>query len=349
MSQSSDLLYHQLRIASISEGPVGFKTFTFSGDHGLTYKSGQYLTIVHNHQEASDIRRSYSICSCPDINEPLTIGVKRIDNGMLSRNLNDNSHIGDLLLTTGIGGMFTLPQDTRDYNTVVFFAAGSGITPVISLIKSVLHSQPHLHAVLIYSNHSEATTIFYRELMELQVQFASRFQIEFLFSRIADLHRARLNRDLLLQILNTYASDKEHTLFFVCGPQAYMRMIIYTLNEQLYPPNCYRKEDFIPIKPSQRITPPDQTTRRVRIFLKGAELQFPVEFPDPITVAAKKSNIQLPYSCETGKCGSCVAKCVEGKVWMSDNEVLMDEDLKQGLVLTCVGHPNGGDITLIID
>ena len=133
-----DSLYKTLRIHSIHEEINGFKTFTFEEGHGINYKSGQYITFVQQ-VAGKEVRRSYSITSSPQLNEPLTIGVKRVENGLFSRQLIDHAKPGDEWITTGAGGLFVLPDDVRNYHQVFFLAAGSGITPIFSLIKTVLH------------------------------------------------------------------------------------------------------------------------------------------------------------------------------------------------------------------
>jgi len=343
-------LYKTIRIAGINEEIKDFKTFAFADDNNIAYKPGQYVTLVY-HSHNVETRRSYSITSSPALNEPLSIGVKRIENGLLSRKLVDTAVIGDELITIGSGGLFILPDDIQNYKQIIFFAAGSGITPVYSLIKTALHVHPHLSLVLIYSNASPEKTIFLHQLKHLQKTFAFRFHIEFLFSNILELSRARLHRELLLEFLAGYSvPDSKEILFYICGPESYMRMCTYTLREHDVPKDNIKREDFaINAVRKRDASPPDKNTHNVFIQFNGQEIDVAVNYPDAILQSAKKQGIVLPYSCEAGRCGSCVAKCVKGKVWHSYNEVLTEKELQQGLVLTCVGHPVGGDVELRID
>lgn len=340
--------YKTLTIDNIREETRNFKVFTFVNDHDLEYQAGQFLTLV-SHSGSSEIRRSYSITSSPVLKEPLSIAVKRIDNGIFSRNLVDHARKGDRLLTTGVGGFFRLPENTNSYTGIFFFAAGSGIAPVLSLLKTVLYLKPEISIFLIYSNESVATTAFYHELKDLEKKFPHRLRIDFLYSSESDLKRARLNRELLLEFLTIDQSDREKTIFYTCGPEAYMRMIIFLLIEEGFPKENIRKEDFNPgnKKPGARL-PPDRNTYMVHLEFNGSHYDFPVRYPDSILQAAKKIKLNLPYSCETGKCGSCAALCKSGKVWLSYNEVLTDKELMQGLTLTCTGHPQQGDVLLEI-
>jgi ring-1,2-phenylacetyl-CoA epoxidase subunit PaaE len=339
--------YKSIIISKVREVVSGFKTFVFEDGHGIGWKAGQYLTLVRQ-EGGEEIRRSYSIIASPELGEPLEIGVKRVENGVFSRRLVDEARPGDRLLTTGTGGLFTLPDDLSGFSQVFFFAAGSGITPVFSLLKSLLHAHASTRAVLVFSNPSPEKTIFYEELKQLEQQFPGRFLPLFLFSNSPNLRYARLYREHLLELLDEHnALPPAQCLFYVCGPEAYMRMCIYTLREQGVPQENIKRENFIihNARPP-KAEPPDKNAYTITIRSQGASFQFTSAYPDTILSAAKKSGIVLPYSCEAGRCGNCVARCLHGRVWMSYNEVLTPRDLQSGLVLTCVGYPVGGNVEL---
>ena len=341
--------YKTIRIKEIREEIKNFKTFVFEEGHSINYKAGQYITLVQKIR-GEEIRRSYSICSSPELGEPLTIGVKRVENGLFSRQLVDHAKPGDEWTTTGAGGLFVLPGDIESYQQVFFLAAGSGITPVYSLIKTALYSHPHLSAVLIYSNASPDKTIFFDALKKLSDEFGEQFIAEFLYSNNPQLEKARLYRELLLELTEKLGvSEKAKTLFYICGPEAYMRMCIFTLQAIGIPKNNIKRENFIIHNVAQKlILPPDKAAHNVHISFGEKNYDLIVMYPDSILKTAKKKGIQLPYSCEVGRCGNCVAKCIKGTVWHSYNEVLTDKELEQGLVLTCVGHPVGGDVELTL-
>ena len=335
----------ELRVAHVREEIPGFKTIAFE-PNDIAYKPGQYLTFVHKTTH-DEIRRSYSITSTPVLNEPLAIGVKRIPNGAFSRLLVDRIKAGDALVTTGAAGFFTLPDEIERYDTLFFFAAGSGITPIYSLLKTALHLHPRLSVVLVYSSHSKQHCIFYNALVELQLQFSDRFQIEFLFSDNPVLANAHLHPELLIQFLKTYTQTTlDNTLHFICGPTNYMRMCWYVLQNEGVPAANLRKESFNSDRIVTKALPPDVLSHNVVIHQGVSTHQVGAQYPDTILKAAKKAGVALPFSCEVGRCGSCAAKCVEGKVWMSYSEVLTEKELAEGLVLTCVGYPVGGDVVL---
>ena len=246
--------------------------------------------------------------------------------------------------------VFLYSLKTLNYKQVFFFAAGSGITPIYSLLKTALHLYPHLSIILIDSNTSPATTIFLEDLLKLKNQYPDQFQLKFLFSIAPELIKARLHRELLIELLNLYAiADHSSILFYICGPLSYMRMCTYVLQELHVPTDNIKKENFIIDQPRPlQVLPVDKETHNALMHLEGNNYSIPVHYPDSILQSAKKNGIALPYSCETGRCGSCVARCIKGRVWLSYNEVLTDKELAKGLTLTCVGHPVGGDVELMI-
>ena len=142
--------------------------------------------------------------------------------------------------------------------------------------------------------------------------------------------------------------DKLH-LFYICGPLNYMRLCLFTLQEAGVPREQIRREDFAPVrvKPNDAGVP-DQKARNVQVQYMGKEYSFVSRYPQTLLKAAREAGIFLPYSCESGICGNCVARCVRGEVWHAANEVLTPHDLKAGFVLTCTGYPVHGDVTLTI-
>ena len=342
-------LYKPLRIQFIKEEIRDFKVFVFENAESIQYKAGQYITLIHSLRE-NEVRRSYSITSTPGLNESLSIGVKRIPNGFFSRLLVDHAEAGDELLTSGAGGLFILPDDVNTHEQIFFFAAGSGITPIYSLIKSALHFHAYLKIILIYSSPSPQTAIFREEIQQLEEKFSERFTVAWLFSNSAYLESARLHRDALIGIVKNFAvASFQRLLFYVCGPLSYMRMCSFVLQEMDVPSDNIKKENFLIAQPRPFQTlPPDTKTHYATIHFGADNFEVPVEYPDSILNAARKRGIALPYSCETGRCGNCLAHCNSGTVWLSYNEVLTDKDLMRGFTLTCVGHPVGGDVDITI-
>jgi ferredoxin-NADP reductase len=230
------------------------------------------------------------------------------------------------------------------YRRVFFFAAGSGITPILPLIKASLANG--YNVVLVYSNPSPEKTIFYAELNAIAAANADNFRIEYLFSNAKNILRSRLERGLLLDLLKQYG--KEQSLYYLCGPEIYMLKIQFILLEQGMEKENIRKENFVIHRKNLSANlPQDTSSHYVTIEMRGIRKSFIVNYPDTILRAAIKAGLVLPYSCETGSCGNCAAICKSGEVWLSGNEVLMDADLRKGLILTCTGHPVNGDVELL--
>ncbi|SHL58770.1 ferredoxin--NADP reductase [Hymenobacter psychrotolerans] len=337
--------YHRLTIQQIRDEVPGVRSFVLAPADGqpLPYTAGQYLTLIQT-QHGRDVRRSYSISSAPALNEPLTITVQRLDNGLVSRYLIDRAQVGDEIRTLGPAGFFTLPPDFAEtYTHLILLAAGSGITPIFSLLKTVLHTLPQARVLLIYSNRRPDSALFLAELQALARQFPAQLHLELLFSQNPDLARARLHKSLLEELVARYApAPPSRTLAYLCGPLDYMRMGTYGLHEAGLPLANIRRELFSPSTATvPHSIPPDTEPHTVRIEVRGQEHEVRVQYPQTILQAARRQALALPYSCEAGSCGNCAAHCSQGQVWMAANEVLTDRELARGLVLTCTGYPVG--------
>lgn len=332
-----DSIIKRLEIIHIIAETADAKTFVLQPLDGWkpVYKAGQFITFVFE-TRSGEKRRSFSISSAND--EPLAITVKKVDNGEFSRWLNYKTAIGDILFSTGISGFFVMPEK-ENYHTIFFLAAGSGITPCFALIKYLLYNT-HKNIVLIYSNRSEPDTIFYEQLQSLQQTFTKRFSIRFLFSNRANVLESRLSHWLLSHLLPEYLpAKKEDVLFFICGPADYMIMLNISLKSNGIKTSQIIKEDFSPLPRTILPKPPDTDPHWVTIHIGNETHRIKVQYPKSIIATAKQQGIQLPYSCEAGRCGSCAATCTSGKIWMAYNEVLMDDEIEKGRVLTCQGFP----------
>ncbi len=341
----------QVRIARIIPETDNAKTFVLESTDGssIKYKPGQFLTFIFEDRHGEQ-RRNYSMSSTPELGEPVSITIKRIPNGIYSRKMVDHTREGDLLTTIGANGFFTLPENMEQYKQFFLFAAGSGISPVFSLLKTVLHRYPEIQVTLIYSNRSRQDTIFYNELHQLQGTYPGQLEIEWLFSNAPEYTKARLGSWLLDKLLHKYrVAPIANCLFYLCGPFDYMRVITITLLIAGADISQVRKEEFVLMEPRTALQPPDTAARQVTITIDNEHHHFVSAWPNTILQAAKLQGIELPYSCEVGRCGACAAICDRGEVWMKYNEVLTNDDMRNGRVLTWTGFPVGGDVELDFD
>ena len=323
-------------------------TFSFElmPEQPLAYKPGQFLTVLKK-GSSGEVRRQYSFSSHPRLDLYPVITVKRIPNGELSRWLIDETVPGMILDTAGASGLFTLPDAIPE--TVILLAAGSGITPVYSLLQELLFFHPTTRVVLIYSNRSPHDTIFFDKLNALKAAYPHRLVLEYFFSSNKDLRKARLGKVLLEELLATHIRHPAATLAYFCGPYDYRQMVNIVLQAYGLRPDQIYKEVFHSPEPSRRPEPPDKDSHRVSIRYEGKPYEVEVAYPQTILQAALQKGILLPYSCEAGRCGACAATCVQGEVWMQRNEVLLDKEVARGRILTCTGYPVRGDVGLVIE
>lgn len=351
MNSTKENTFREVIILNIIEETQGARTFEIASTDGasIKYDAGQFLTLVLNQKNKNKAqRRSYSFSSAPLLNEAMAVTIKEIPNGEISRKLM-SAKIGDKFKVSGVSGFFTLLDNLKSLKQLFFIAAGSGITPVFPLIKTALHLHSELSVTLIYANRNKKSTLFYNQLLDLSRIFKNRFQIEFLFSESKNILNSRLSNSLLVDFLNQHIhSAFENVYFFLCGPFNFMETVMITLLTEGVPHSNIRKEKFSILKPKFKIKPKDIEAHLVFIETGNKAYVIKVQYPDSILTEALKENIPIPYSCQSGQCGACVATCLKGKIWMEYNEVLMPNELAKGLVLTCMAYPIMGDVKLKI-
>lgn len=346
-------MYFQLRITNIIRETAGTYTYQLenTAPEPVEYLAGQFLTflITLNNKE---YRRSYSFSSTPGVDPYLSVTIREKENGEISRHVIRTWKKGDIVTALEPSGRFTYEKTAAPEKDIFLLAAGSGITPVFSLLKHILVNEPGTHIKLIYSNTSPERTIFYEQLQQWQAQYASRLACIYLFSNDADSHHAyrRLNNILLEQLVAMHLRyQRADAQFFLCGPPDYMRTILLTLTFMGFSNAQLHKENFV-VNTDARIAktplPGDNHLKEVLIRYRNEEYRLSVPGDQTILSYALDNNVLLPYSCKGGVCGSCTAQCVSGKVWMRVNEVLTEKELAEGLVLTCVGYAASDKVVL---
>jgi len=340
---------HRVQVTGIIRETADTKTFVLRPLDGWkpVYAAGQFLTLVFRDGDEEE-RRSYSVSSAIVRGEPLSITVKKVDNGLFSRYLLGYITVGDVLSTTGFSGLFCLPQVPDEYENYFFLAAGSGIIPCYALIRALLATTSK-RIILVYSNHTPKDTIFYEQLKTLQQENKSRFELRFLFSDSGHYRDARLSKPLLQEFLLQYLRmENDSTMFYTCGPELYMQVVIITLITQGIKKENIRRESFDSRPRAYMPKPPDEGLHLVTINFHGRVYHLVSGWPHSILATAKTQQVSIPYSCEAGRCGSCVATCVSGKVWMAYNEVLTDDELARGMILTCQAFPIYGPVEIVV-
>lgn len=314
----------------------------------LEYRAGQFLTFLFSFH-GRELRRSYSFSSTPGIDLFPSITVKREVNGEISRFLVDRLRVGDVLSSLAPAGKFLL--EAVPDGSLVFLAAGSGMVPVFSLMKAAFHQRAAKKIILISQNRDSESIPFRSALEEMREDPSGLFEWTSLLSRPTPIGNpvpaARLNNGLLKELLDWIEEEvvdgagpditNKH-LFYLCGPLSFMRMALFTLRLMGVSDRQIRKENFT----VEYVPPPpflaDTSPKEVVILTNENRYEFATAWPSTILQSALAHHIALPYSCKGGRCSTCMARCVSGKVKMSINEVLTDKDLQEGWILTCVGY-----------
>jgi len=347
--------FHPLRVASVeplTEDSVAL-TFAVPADLVDDYRfvHGQHLTIRGDDGE----RRSFSICTTPR-SGLLRIGVKKLPGGAFSEGVVDTLRVGDELDVMTPAGRFTTTLDPASTKTYVAIAAGSGITPVISIVSTILESEPGAQVMLVYANRTHRTVMFLDDLHDLKDRFPDRFWLVHVLSREpqdVELFSGRLDADRLNRILDALLPAAEVDEWFLCGPQQMVVDLRQVILDHGVVPTAIHTELFHadPVARAPEVVATGvEGAARVTIKLDGRSSDLELR-PDDVGVleAALRVRSDLPFACRGGVCGTCRAKLVEGTVAMDVNYALEPEEIEDGYVLTCQSHPTSARVVLDYD
>lgn len=322
-----------------------------TGGEKVPYRAGQFLTFIFE-RHGREVRRSFSLSSAPGIDNDLSVTVKRLENGEFSRYMLSELRQGDILKSLYPAGRFTFDESFRGPGDIFLLAAGSGIVPIFSILKTLLKNRPDLKITLLYSNYTEESIIFRDAIENAERAHSLQFRCIHILSHperpagsgklAGKTVHGHLNNHRLERLVERYLHfEKKRARFFICGPFAYMRMAQITLRAARFGEGQLHKENFVvkePLPP-QFVFPGGTYPKEVSLLWKGRTSTLSVPRGRTILDAALDAGIELPYSCKAGVCATCTSRCTTGKVKLAVNEVLTDADLEQGLVLTCVGYP----------
>ncbi|NJN27791.1 MAG: ferredoxin--NADP reductase [Cyclobacteriaceae bacterium] len=354
---SSSDRYLKLKIKEVRKETEDTNTLIFEQpEQGFTYLPGQFLTLILPIQNEK-IRRSYSLCTSPHTDACPSITVKRVNTGLVSNYLNDHMKPGDEFEVMTAAGHFVPELNPENKKKYVFFAAGSGITPIMSIIKSVLAVEQQSSIHLVYQNRSESAVIFKEELRRLKEAYPGRFdQIDVLSQAQGDWqgYSGRLDGAMTSDILMDIAGNKVNgSEYYLCGPAAFMQTVYDVLMDFDVPARQVHKESFFADNAAARKETPLEAgtgdeAHLVHIILDGEEFEVNVPANKSILEAALDQHIDMPFSCQSGLCTACRGKLLEGDVEMSDDDGLSQEELRQGYILNCVSKPTGPGVKIEI-
>lgn len=326
------------------------------------YKAGQYLTfsIVINGEE---VRRSYSVCSSPVTQSNPTIAVKQVEDGRMSTYLNSNLKAGDVLDVMPPMGKFTIDPDSNASNNYFLFGGGSGITPLISIIKTVLLTEPNSKCFLFYANRDAESIIFKEELKQLE-EANENFTVFYSLDNppanwdgyTGFLSEARVSELIRQELGLNYPT----ALYYTCGPSAMMRVVEdglkatgvrdENISVEYFTAVTKSKEESTIIDADEPLNFSEEIIERtIQVEVFGQSKEVTVKPQETILIATQDAGLDPPYSCTVGVCTTCRARLKSGKASMDEREGLSDAEIDQGYILTCQAHPLSDDVDLVFE
>lgn len=344
--------YYKLRLEKIIKETAEASTLCFTIPKELKktfqFVPGQYVNLQIT-LDGEQIRRSYSICSGPD-DETLNVTVKTIKNGKFSVFANNYLKEGAIVEVSIPEGRFTLETNLSNKKQYLAIVAGSGITPVMSMIKSVLKNEPQSSFVLLYGNKSAEKTIFKNELDKLQKNHDNQLFINYCFSEISDENHysGRIDEFRLLDIIKNKFGQFNFETCFICGPEALIDSTKATLIANDFAIDRIKFELFTSTVNENNVSSSTGNCL-AKVIVDDETFEIEIAPNQTILDAVLKAGIDAPYSCQGGVCSSCIAKTSDGKAEMKKNTVLTDGEINSGLVLTCQAICNSSSITVDYD
>lgn len=345
---TSEQTFHPLRVTEVTRLTDQAVAVTFDVPDGLAdtfaYRPGEHVTI-RAFIDGKDVRRSYSICASANSGK-LRVGIKRLPGGKFSTYATGRLGAGDTLEVMPPVGEFTIDVDPTFRRRAVAVAAGSGITPVLSLISTSLEAEPGAQWTLVYGNRTTNSIMFLDELEGLKDRYPDRFQLFHVLSRGGSempLLSGRIDAEKLRLIHDRLIGDKEVNGWYLCGPYEMVQTARATLGDLGVDQALVHDELFFagPLDTSTlpEEPPPGEGAVELTVILDGRAVETRMRPETSVLDAALRVRPELPFSCKGGMCASCKGRIEEGEVRMDKNHALVDWEVEQGYVLTCQSHP----------
>jgi ring-1,2-phenylacetyl-CoA epoxidase subunit PaaE len=342
--------FYPLSVAAVNHETRDCIAVTFAVPPDLQqhfqYQQGQHLTL-RTHIDGEDVRRSYSICSAVQDNR-LRVAIKRTPGGLFSTWANEALKPGTLLEVMPPMGHFNVPLDAANRKQYMAFAAGSGITPMLSIIKTTLMTEPHSRFTLFYGNRASSSVIFKGELGDLKDIYTDRLNIVYVMSREQqdiELFNGRITKEKTREFLRHWVHVEDYDTAFICGPEDMMHGVSEALQEAGMPKANIKVELFAASIPKHQHKPRAAAElgsglTEVTVVLDGNHTTFTMDKDkESILDAGLRAGIDMRYSCKGGVCSTCRCKVLDGKVDMDVNYALEDYEIARGFVLSCQSFP----------
>lgn len=355
------LQFYNLKVKDIVNETKEAVSITFEIPKELksifSYKHGQFLTLRF-FIDGKDQRRSYSISSCPVLDEDITVTVKCIKDGIVSNYIKNNLKIDNIVDIMPPVGNFTIDLNAANEKTYFMIGAGSGITPIMSIISTILEIEKNSKVYLLFVNRNEESIIFYEKLNLLKSNYENNFVIHHLLDEpnvewLGD--KGRLDSSKLQSIIETYIPNQKLIAeYFICGPSGLMSVCLNTLQMLNIHSSKIHKESFVTdSKDKEQVTKnavtEHKTIDEIKVVLYGEEHSLSIDKDETILVAGMRAGIDPPFSCQIGACSTCRAKVISGQVKMEDDDALTESEIQQGYVLTCTSYPISEDVVISYD
>ncbi len=357
--------FYNLKVKEVKQETHDAISITFDVPENLKstfqYKAGQFLTLRVN-VYGDQVRRPYSLCSSPSLGEDPKVTSKRVEGGILSNYLNDHLKEGDEIEVFPPMGKFTTEFDPNYQRAFVMLGGGSGITPLMSLLKTALHEEPMSMVFLFYGNQDKESIIFNKELQEIKEKYSERFKIVHSLDNPPEEWHGEsglMDRQKILKLLDDYAiSSEDNVEYYICGPQGMINESEKALEQRGIPADKINIEYFTtPLKDIEEAMKEEASGDKeeaseaedfdeaeVTILMDGEEFTIAVSKHETILDAAIEEGYDPPYACQMGICTTCMAYLHEGNVQMYEDEGLSDAEKDEGYVLTCQSMPTTSKI-----
>ncbi|WP_445453372.1 2Fe-2S iron-sulfur cluster-binding protein [Flavobacterium sp. 25HG05S-40] len=346
--------FYKLQIKEVKHETASAIAVTFNIPSELQsayqFIAGQYVNLKLT-LDGEEIRRAYSICSSPNSGD-LRIAIKSVKHGHFSKFANENLKVGDILEVGQPEGKFTFEPNAERQKNYAGFAAGSGITPVMSILKSVLESEPNSTFVLVYGNKTPEETIFHNELHELQLKYVGRFFVHYVFSQAKPEGElfGRIEKSTVNFVLNNKHKEKEFDKFYLCGPEEMINIVSIVLKEHNIADKNIKFELFSTATANENTAAGAHSGHtKITVLVDDEETTFEMSQKQTVLEAALKQGLDAPYSCQGGICSSCLARITHGTAEMKKNSILTDGEIAEGLILTCQAHPTSAELYVDYD
>ncbi len=364
----SDNQFYPLTIKKVKKETPDAVSLTFNIPEELretfSYKHGQYLTLKFN-LKGKEVRRAYSFCSSPTADDAPSVAIKRVKGGLVSNHINDHLKAGDTVEVMPANGRFFTELNVQNRKNYYLFSGGSGITPMMSILKTVLEEEPKSTVYLLYGNRDMESIIFKEELEAIEKRYNSQLHIEHVLENppftkeggfmgmfakkkvLWDGYTGLIKADIVDDFLQRYPTDGFDSEYFICGPGPMMTVTKDALEKRDLDQKKIHLEVFSSLSGSDDKAKGKAISgeaKKVIVHLDGKTHEVEVKANESILDALLKLEVDAPYSCTSGACATCMAKVLKGKVEMDACFALDDDEVSEGLVLTCQSHPVSDDV-----